>query len=747
MNGAATPLTVDDVDPLIGTGKAGNCYPGAQAPFGLISWSPNTTFESYDSVASRPGYKYDRDSIYGFTVTHLSGVGCHGAQDLPIMPVRGSLDVSPVPRRETYASRFSHARETARPGFYQVHLDDAQTDVALTVAERAGLGRFTFAPCAARSLVFRPSQSVNGVVAAELAIDPSHGRVTGMIASGGFCSRDPKLYDYRLYFVAEFDQPVVAAGFWRGAARLPAATERASGDDIAGFVTLGGDPAAPVHLRLGLSYVSAAGALANLRAEISDWDFAAVRARTVAAWAGRLACLELDAPVSVRRELATALYHNLLQPSLFDDASGDYLGFDDQVHRVPDGHHHYANFSNWDTYRTSAQLQALLFPAETSDMAESLRRDAAEGSPAGIPIWGYFNNETYVMNGYSGVPWIANAAAFGARAYDGAAMKTALLDAVERHYERGEAYRSLGYVAVIDSPWDFSASRTLEYAIDDFALAQFCRSLGDTVAADRLQRRSQNTFHLLDPATCYLRPRHADGSWLTPFAPTGEAGFNEGNSTHYTWSIPHNVAGLIAAVGGRAAAEARLDAFCSRVLVDGWNTTEPFFWISNEPCFGVPFVYHWLGRPAKTQDVLRRVVADYSDGPDGLPGDDDVGAMSAYRLWLGLGLYPAIPGTGGLVLTAPLVKQATLHAGDGRTLVVTTEGGPAARYIEAVALNGRPWSSSWLPLTELFRGKTSTLAIRLTDCADSTWATRPEDAPPSFGEPTAAAEPGSAQTP
>lgn len=194
----ASAFTLQEVDPFIGTGQAGNCYPGAQAPFGMISWSPNTTFADYGSVPSRPGYKYDRDQIYGFTVPHLSGVGCHGAQDLPIMPVRGALNDSPVLQRETYASRFSHARERAHPGYYQVYLDDAQTDVAITVTARAGLGRFTFASGAVRSILFRPTQSANGIVAAELSIDPELGRVTGMVASGGFCNRDPKLYDYRL---------------------------------------------------------------------------------------------------------------------------------------------------------------------------------------------------------------------------------------------------------------------------------------------------------------------------------------------------------------------------------------------------------------------------------------------------------------------------------------------------------------------------------------------------------------------
>ncbi|MEO6995737.1 MAG: glycoside hydrolase domain-containing protein, partial [Lacunisphaera sp.] len=446
-------VTVDDVDPMIGTGKAGNCYPGAQAPRGMISWSPNTTFDDYESVASRPGYKYDRDTISGFAVTHISGVGCHVAQDLPIMPVRGQLDQSPVTHRDAYASHFSHTHETARPGYYAVHLDDAQTDVALTVTERAGLASFQFAPGAARSVLILPAQSINGVVEAEMNIDVANRRVSGVVESGGFCNRDPHLYTYRLYYAAEFDQPITGRGYWRGAARLDAATAWAEGPQIAGYVTFGGDPAQPVHMRIGLSYVSAAGAAANLAAEIPEWDFDAVRNHATAAWAKELSRLDVEATKGLRRQLATALYHNLLQPSLFDDVNGDYLGFDGHAHTVAPGRHKYAGFSNWDTYRTSVQLQALLYPQPTSDMAESLALDARQGAPTGIPIWGLYNHETYVMNGYSGLPWIANAYAFGARDYDQSAMKDTLVRAADTFYDQGESYRTRGYVARSDDKW------------------------------------------------------------------------------------------------------------------------------------------------------------------------------------------------------------------------------------------------------------------------------------------------------
>jgi predicted alpha-1,2-mannosidase len=338
------------------------------------------------------------------------------------------------------------------------------------------------------------------------------------------------------------------------------------------------------------------------------------------------------------------------------------------------------------------------------------------------------------MNGYSGLAWMANAHAFGARDYDQVAMKDTLVRAADKFYDQGESYRTRGYVACSDDKWEFSVSRTLEYSIDDFSLAQLCRSVGDSTTADRLQRRAQNVFNLLDPDTRYLRPRLADGSWATPFQPTGESGFNEGNSTQYTWSVPQNAAGLIARLGGEQTSERRLDAFCSKVLVDGWNTQEPYFWISNEPCFGVPFVYHWLGRPDKTQEVLRRVAAVFSATPDGLPGDDDVGATSAYLIWISTGLYPAIPGTGGFVITAPLVDRVKFELGDGRTLAIKAHrGGKGGDIIQSVELNGKAWTSSWLPLAALHRRKDNVLVVTLGAKANSHWGVAPSDRPPSFG--------------
>jgi predicted alpha-1,2-mannosidase len=732
--GAGRAAPADMVNPFIGTGRAGNTYPGAQAPFGMISWSPSTTFEDYESGYSRPGYKYDRTEIYGFALTHISGVGCHAAQDLPIMPVLGGLPISPVKNRDAYKARFSKSREEARPGFYRVYLDGAAADVQLAVSERAGLGRFTFNRAGDRSVLFRPTESMNNLRAAFIQIDAARRQVSGWMMSGGFCSRNPVDNSYRLYFHAEFNQRITAHGFWREAEKQPGVDEL-DGADIGAYVTF--DPAEPVvEMRIGLSYVSEADAKMNLVAEIPDWNQAALRERTTTRWNELLGRVEIDASAQVQTAVYTALYHNLLQPSLFDDVNGEYLGFDDRIHRMTPGRHKYVNFSNWDTYRTSAPLQGLLYSREAADMATSLLLDLQQGAPKGFPNWGYFNHDAGIMNGYSGVPFVVNAWAFGARDLDEPTMREALVKAADTDYERGAAYISHGYVPSFDGPWNFCASMTLEYAIADFCVSRFCQAAGDGAGAKRFLARAQNVFNLLDPGTRYLRPRLADGSWLKPFAVTQETGFNEGNSSQYTWSTPQNMARLIGEIGGPAATEKRLDAFLSKILVEGWNTTEPYFWPANEPCFGVPYIYCWIGLPWKTQGATARIRQIFAATPDGIPGDDDVGAMSAYYVFNVLGLYPAIPGVGGFAISSPAMTRARLHLGNGKTLTLQAPGADAGkRYIHQLMLNGRPWASSWIYLDALCRGRENELRFDLRGEPDKTWGSTRESLPPSFPEP------------
>jgi predicted alpha-1,2-mannosidase len=727
---AQTPL--DSVDPFIGTGKAGGCYPGAQAPFGMISWSPNTTFDDYGSPDARPGYKYNRTAIYGFSLTHISGVGCLAAQDMPISVVAGTLGKSPVGAPDAYKSGFSHSREEAHPGYYRVHLDDADTDVELAASERAGFGRFTFGGRGARSLLFRPTETANTVSDALIRIDAGGRSLSGWLKSGGFCNRDPMENPYTLYFSVEFNQPLSAHGFWKAKERRDG-VDFLEGSDIAAYVSFPADGTGPVGMKIGISYVSVENAAENLRSEIPDWDFEGLRARTGARWGELLARAAIEAPAEVKRAFYTALYHNLLQPSLFDDGNGDYTGFDLRVHRIPAGHHIYAGYSNWDTYRTSAQIRAMLVPREASDMATTLLINRKQGPDRRFPLWGYFNHDAAIMNGYSGIPFVVNTWAFGGRDVDVPAMRTALVTDADTRYERGSEYLFYGYVPNFKGSWNYSASMTLEYAIDDFSVSRFCLGAGDAANARRFLVRSQNVFNLLDPETGYLRPRARDGAWAVKFSPGGEDGFNEGNSAQYTWCTPQNMARLVEGMGGAAAASGKLDGFFSKILLDGWNTDKPYFWPGNEPSFEAPYAYCWAGGAWKAQGLAGRIRALFTADPDGLPGDDDVGATSAYYLFNALGLYPAIPGVGGFVVVGPGVTKAVLHLGGGHTLTLEApEAGAGNPYIRGLLVDGRPSNSTWLSLAQLTAAKDMEVRFEMGPQPDKAWGTAPDSAPPSF---------------
>ncbi len=721
------------VDPFIGTGKAGNCYPGAQAPFGMISWSPGNVFNSYDDPYARPGYKYLQDSINGFSVTHIDGVGCPAAQDLCVMPYTGPLTGSPVADRRIYASRFRHDEERASPGYYEVRLDDFKTSVELAVRDRSGLGKFSFPAVEDAHVIFRPTNSAARLVDASMKIDRNLGRVTGWVISGGFCSDKPLSSPYKLYFVAEFNRPIAGFGIWKGET-LVTGVKEARGGDVAAYLTFDCRKAGSVCMRIGLSYVGERNAARNLSAEIPGWDLAVVRRATGREWTKILGRVAIEGPSDEKKVFFTALYHNLLQPSIFEDVNGEYTGFDDSVHTVPSGHHKYVNFSLWDTYRTTAQLQALLVPERASDMAASLLLDLEQGNPAGFPIWGFYNRETWIMNGYSAIPFIANVYAFGADGFDLVRMKDRTVWAADNKYPRGEKYAAHGYVPDTASHWNYGVSMTLEYSIADFCAARLCLAAGDSSGFRRLLARAQSVFKLFNPLTGYLQRRAEDGHWVFPFDPSVEEGFNEGNSAQYTWSIPHNFAALVDSFGGKVAAEERLDRFFSRILIDGWNVNQPCYWMGNEPCFGVPFLYNWTGQPWKSQELAKRVARSFTPTPDGLPGDDDVGAMSAMYVFSALGLYPSIPGVGGLVVTGPVFQGVTMRLGGNRTLHITAADADSLHpYIRSMSVNGEPYTRTWLPTSMI--GPNTSIAFVMSGEPDKEWGSKAGEAPPSFAGP------------
>jgi predicted alpha-1,2-mannosidase len=751
------------VNPFVGTDNDGNTFPGATVPFGMVQWSPDTTATGW--------YKYADAKIRGFSLTHFSGAGCPAYADVPLMPAVGALKGSPGSNWGDYAAAFSHDKEQAAPGYYSVELNSG-VRVELSATARTGFGVFTFPQTNEAQLLVNAGGSATGDSDSSVRVAGDR-EVTGSATSGRFCDSDTS---YTIYFAAQFDRPFDSFATWE-ADKLDPNVREARGKQSGAVLTFDTTRERAFKVKVGVSFTSVENARLNLQTEDGGWDFDAVRNRAAAAWDDRLGRIGVEGGTDdERRIFYTALYHALLHPNVFSDVNGQYMGFDRAVHDARP-RTQYANFSDWDTYRTVVQLHALLAPRETSDMMQSLVEDASQSGY--LPKWEMANDVTAVMGGDSPAALIATAYAFGARSFDArSALRFMLKGAtqpgtgIHGYAERARLaeYLARGYVPVTSFQWDNgmtgATSATLEYVSDDFCVAQLAAALGDAQTHADFMRRSQNWQTIFDPETGFIRPRRASGVFLEGFDPdalaprsevpwdkSAQASFEEGNTWQYTWMIPHNYRGLIAAIGGGAEVTRRLDRFFTKLV--GWG--QPYFNIGNEPSFVSPYAYAWAGAPWRTQATVRRVMNEiYKPTPAGLPGNDDLGATSAWYVWGALGLYPAIPGVGGFVITTPLFPAATIRLGDGRTLRITaqaatvrgvTAGGVTVTdnasaqgatadniYVRGLKLDGAPYTRAWLPVSALRPNTTTTLAFTLSDRPNAEWGARPPDAPPSFTE-------------
>lgn len=770
-----------DGAPDFGTGGgAGNTFPGAVVPFGMLQWSPDT---APGLVNAEGGYSWVDAQIRGFSLTHVSGAGCATHQDVPLLPTTEPIVVSPAiagtyriqPR---YLASFDHAREHGEPGFYAVTLDPGtprETDVALSTTTRTGIGRFVFPATASASVLFNAGGSAMANGSAALLIDPERNEVSGAVESGQFCYHRNR---YVVYFVAEFDRPFTAHGTWEGETLLPAARDAADafrggfpcpfqlrpisqapnsptfscGAQAGAYVTFDARDDREVRVRVSVSYVSVDAARDNLRREQGErFDIDGVRVAARAAWRDALGRVVIRGGDDAdRRTFYTMLYRALIAPTVFSDADGRYLGMDGTVHDAG-GRTRYTTFSGWDIYRSQIPLLAMLFPERASDMMESLVANARESG--WLPRWSVAAQHTDVMVGDPSPAMLAGAYAFGARDFDlhgalaamvkGATQegRSSNADYVQRQGLAG--YLGLGWVPHDGSEgstgqntsifgdtsqvWG-SAATTLEYNTSDFAIAAFAAELGDVSTCRAAVARSAGWRKIFDPATGHVRPRYASGVFHEPFDPGSGEGFVEGNSAQYTWMIPHDVAGLAAAMGGPEAAVARLDAFFTELNA---GDDVPLAYLTNEPSALTPWLYDWLAEPAKAQAVVRRALTELFDTtPAGFRGNDDLGQMSAWYVFGALGLYPGIPGTDLLLVGSPLFPEATLRLGK-RTLTIVGDGAGRERpYVARLEVDGAAHDRPWLRWRDL--GVASRLEFALSERATE-WASDPSAAPPSYG--------------
>lgn len=718
----------DSVDPRIGTAGGGNTFPGATLPFGMMQWSPDTGSEAW--------YRYDQASITGFSLTHISGAGCPLYGDFPVLPWPGELTVPPHENRSLYTQRFDHSQETAQPGFYAVTLANG-IRVEMTVTARAGIARFTFPAGMPARLLVNPGSSANVDRHPEAATDlrlTGNDGIEGRTSAGGFCGSPTH---YTIFMAAAFEQPFVRTALWHDDA-IDAGAREAQGHYAGAWLDFGTQRT--VTMKVGLSFVSSDNARANLEAEIPGWDFNRVHGAARKIWTDWLNRIEVGGGTPEQRTIFyTGVYHMLLSPNLFSDRNGDYEGFDGKTHRLsqsctgsPCQMEQYANFSDWDIYRDVIQFQALLDPFRAGEMAQSLVNDAEQSG--WLPRWPAANDNTYVMGGDSPDVLLSDVAAFTAQTPGGenfdrtAALRFMVKGATDpasglhNEAERPGLAEELRLGYVPDDHDANDASRTLEYASDDFALAALAHGLGDAATEATFLKRAGNWQNLLDPETKWIRPRDASGAWLPQFdaerslpkkkpgePPSADQdGFEEGNTWQYSFMVPFDYPRLIAAMGGNAAVVPRLDRFFSKLICWG----EPCFNMANEPDFVTPYVYAYTDAPWKTDDVVTRIEQQtFSTRPDGIPGNDDLGATSGVYVWNALGLYPGVPGVGGLFVGTPLFPEATVHFAHGRTLVIRKDGNGV--YVRSIERNGERYDRLWLPLEQVPVAATTTLTFRL----------------------------------
>jgi predicted alpha-1,2-mannosidase len=728
-NSGLTPLEnlTQFVNPFVGTASsapygAGDTFPGAAYPMGMVQWSPDTP--------SNPpgGYNYADSVIKDFSLTHFSGRGCNVYQDFPFMPYIGNISVSPESDPSLYYSNFSHSSEIAHPGYYQVFLQKPNVTVQLSVTPHTGIGQFTYPASAASTMILNAGGSINGNVNSSVTVLPSTEEVTGSSESTVGCGSN----HYTIYFAAVFDRPFAAYGTWDGNA-VNDGSNQSVGQNTGAFLVFNTTSDRVVRVQVGVSFVSVANAEINLADENANFNLSTVAKEAAAAWNQDLNLIQVQG--GSYGELVTfytALYHSFFHPNIFSDDNGQYLGFDGKVHTVSPGHVQYEDISGWDQYRTLIRLLAILKPSVASDVAQSLVNDAQQGD-GHLPRWEQANQDSHGMSGDSGDAVIAEIYAFGGTNFNATGALDAMINGQPEIREGYTGYIDYGFVPADSGATPYSASVTLEYANDDFAIAQFAHALGNASIYNSYLTRSGSWENLFNNGSGYIQPRDQNGSWVPSFAPTSDNGFQEGDSAQYTWMVTYNLAGLFDRMGGDSTAVSRLNNFFTQLNA---GPSSPYSFMGNEPSVEVPWEYDFAGAPSMTQQIVRQMEMQlFNDSPGGLPGNDDGGEISSWYVFAAMGLYPEITAVGGFVVGSPLFSSVSINLGGGHMLQIDSSGASDSHpYVQSLSVNGNPTSSLWLPWNELQDG--AVLNFTLGNNPTS-WGSSPQDAPPSFSNTTA----------
>jgi predicted alpha-1,2-mannosidase len=726
---------VQYVKPIIGTEKMGHTYPGATVPFGMVQLSPETDTLPYemngrynpDVYKYCAGYQYVDKTITGFSHTHFSGTGHSDLGDFLIMPTTGKLLLNPgtATNPETgYRSTFSHDNEVAEADYYKVKLDKYNITAELTTSTRVGFHQYTFAEATDQAHIILDLMAGiynygNKNVWTFVRVE-NDTLITGYRQTNGWARTRTE------YFAMSFSKPIsqyghqnyandVYKGFWRKfdvAHNFP----EMAGRQIRAWFDFKVQAGEKIKIKFALSPVSTEGALANLRAEIPGWDFDKVKQDGQAQWNKELH--KVTAQLNSNDEMInfyTAMYHAFLSPTTYMDIDGSYRGLDQNNHKA-EGFTNYTTFSLWDTYRALHPLFNVIQPKRNADMVQSLLAHYDQSVQHMLPVWSHYANENWCMIGYHSVSLIADAIIKGNAPFDQEkALEACVTTARHRSYDGIGYYIDKGYVPEDKS--GASVSKTLEYAYDDWCIAQIAKKLGKQDIYDEFIKRSLNYSNVYDASIGYMRPRLNDGTFRVAFDPlkTDNQGFIEGNAWNYSLYVPQYPAQLIELNGGKKRFSRHLDSLFTMHLPDEFFAeTEDItrdgiignYVHGNEPSHHVAYLYNWTGEAWKTQERVRMILKKmYHPGADGLGGNDDCGQMSAWYIFTSLGFYPVCPGSDEYILGSPAVKEASIQLENGKTFTVEAINQSDKNvYVQKVTLNGQPVTKNAISHADIMNG-------------------------------------------
>ncbi|UOR06100.1 GH92 family glycosyl hydrolase [Hymenobacter aerilatus] len=718
------------VDPYIGTGFHGHVFMGANVPFGAVQLGPVNISEGWDWCS---GYHYSDSTIIGFSHTHLSGTGIGDLGDVAVMPTTGEVKVmrgSVKNKSRSYVSAFSHEDETARPGYYAVQLKRYGIRAELTASERVGFHQYTYPQSKESHLIIDLQQGIGWDQATDTHIEKlNDSTLVGYRFSKGWAR------DQRLYFAAVLSKPIRDFSSVQVVDSLGNTTPANKGNRLKGIVTFATKAGEQVKLKVGISPVSSENALANIRAEIPHWNFQKTVAAADAAWNQELDKVQIKTENPDQQKVFyTALYHTMIAPSTFNDHNGDYWGTDKKVHKNAP-FTNLTTFSLWDTYRAAHPLFTLLQTNRVNDMVNTML--AIYQQQGKLPVWHLMANETNTMVGYSAVPVVVDAYLKGFNGFDANLAYEAIKTTAMRDESGLKAVKELGFIPANSEVEN--VSKGLEYAVDDWCIAQMAKKMGKQEDYAYFSKRAKNYQNYFDKSVGFMRGRVSKTEWRTPFSPFQsvhmKSDFTEGNAWQYTWLVPQDVEGLIGLLGGEQRFTQKLD---SLFTVQGNMGEEASPDISgligmyahgNEPGHHITYLYSYVGQPWKTADKVRFIMDQfYTTKPDGIIGNEDVGQMSAWYVLSAMGFYPLNPANGAFVFGSPMVQQATLALPGGKLLSIEAKNNNATnKYIQSVTRNGQPYPKSYITYQDLMQG--GTLVLEMGPKPSPTWGVAPDSRP------------------